>query len=300
MKIKNFDDLFQLVKMKPPKVLVIANGIDAHSLEAASEAVDLGLVNVLITGDMAKIETACDLLSVDYKKFSLFHCETPEQATKKAVDLVRDGKAGALMKGLIGTDVFMKAILNKEDGILPMGSLLSHVAVISNPLYPKLLLASDVAIVPLPIYEQKISMTMKLIQVAHQLGIEKPKVAFIAASEQVSEKMPACADAKRLTEYWENGHLGESVCFGPMALDVALDNESAQIKGIQSIVAGDADCLLFPNIESGNVFYKMNTKFCGAETAAIVCGTMVPTVLSSRGDSMKTKLYSIALASLIG
>jgi phosphate butyryltransferase len=204
------------------------------------------------------------------------------------------------MKGLVSTDVFMKAILNKEQGLLPEGALLTHVAMLNNNIYHKPLFVSDVAILPLPSLEQKKQMTHYLIEVAHKAGVAKPKVAFLAATEKVIAKMPACADAAELKKLWEAGAFNGSICDGPMALDLAVDKHAAEVKQFLSPVAGDADCLLFPNIESGNVFYKANTKFCNAIAAAIVMGTKVPTVLSSRGDSTDTKFYSIALAALIG
>jgi phosphotransacetylase len=204
------------------------------------------------------------------------------------------------MKGLVNTDVFMKAVLNKEKGLLPIGSLLSHITVFNIPQYPRLLIASDVAIIPLPTLAQKIIMTKYLVEVANKLGIAQPKIAFIAATEKVINSMPATCDAARLTEMAIAGEFGNALCEGPLSLDLAIDPESVRIKQFKSEVAGKADCLLFPNIESGNVFYKTNTKFCDAQTATVVFGTNNPIVLTSRGDSMTTKLNSIALAALLG
>lgn len=300
MEIKKLAELFQLLNSKPPKYLVIANGVDEHSLEAASNAVDKGIVKIILTGNKTDIVANCKNLGIVTTKFNIIDCASVEEATLQAVELARTGSANAIMKGLIGTEVFMKSILNKQSGLLTSGKLLTHITLIENRAYHKLLLVSDVAIIPLPNLDQKIEMTNALIEIAHQLGIDIPKVAFIAATEQVIEKMPACTDAFLLRKRWEDGVFPQSICAGPMALDLALDKHSAKIKNYNSPVAGDADCLLFPNIESGNVFYKTNTKLCNSETAAIVYGTSVPTVLSSRGDSMETKLYSIALAALIG
>jgi len=300
MLIEKLSDILTLVKSKPIKTLVIANGVDVHSIEAASNAVDLGIATVILTGNETQIQFECKGLGIDSSKFEIVNYHNAIDATNEAVKLVRRGNANALMKGLIGTDLFMKSILDKEYGILPVGALLTHITLLRNQAYHKPLLVSDVAIIPLPTLDQKREMTKILISVAHKLGIETPNVAFIAATEQVIEKMPACVDAFLLTKAWENGEFEKSVCCGPMALDLALDREAATIKNFTSPVAGNADCLLFPNIESGNVFYKVNTKLCNSETAAILYGALVPTVLSSRGDSMETKLYSIALAALIG
>lgn len=182
---------------------------------------------------------------------------------------------------------------------MDQGSILSHVSVLENPNYHKLLIVGDVAIIPLPDLKQKIAIVNYLIKVAQSLGIEKPKVALLAASEQVLPGMPACVDASIISKMAERGQIKGGIIEGPLALDVAIDKESAEIKGVKNQVAGDADCILFPNIESGNVFYKVNTKLCKGEQGAIVVGARVPVILSSRGDSVQTKLYSIALAALL-
>ena len=177
-------------------------------------------------------------------------------------------------------------------------AILTHVTVAENPGYYKLLIVGDVAIIPNPDLKQKITITNYLIRTAKALGIDKPKVALLAATEQMSASMQACVDAAIISKMADRGQIKGAYIDGPLALDVAIDKESAEIKKLGGEVAGDADCLLFPNIESGNVFYKSHTKLCGGELGAIVVGAKVPAILSSRGDSAKTKLYSIALAAL--
>ncbi|MBN2805611.1 MAG: hypothetical protein JXR22_03055 [Prolixibacteraceae bacterium] len=296
----DFSGLFQAVKHVEKRRLVVANGIDVHSLEAVAIAAKMGIVTVTITGNPTLIHESCHALSLSEDLYQIVPAENETAAVAAAVAMARNGTANLIMKGMISTDLFMKAILNKELGLLEKGSLLTHLTMMINPNYHKPLLLSDVAIIPLPALEQKIQICRYLIETAHRLGIHRPKVAFIAATEKVIEKMPATTDAFVLKQMWEQGLFAESACDGPMALDVAIDHEAAQIKNIASEVAGDADCLLFPNIESGNVFYKVNTKLCQSKTAAIVVGTKVPTVLSSRGDDTDTKLNSIALAALLG
>jgi phosphate butyryltransferase len=203
------------------------------------------------------------------------------------------------MKGLINSDVFIRAILNKKFGLLPPGGLLGHVAIIDNKSYHKLLIVSDVAVIPYPTLAQKIILVNYLIRVAVSLGINSPKVALLAPTEQVLESIPACVDAAKIKQMYLDGEFKGGIIDGPMAIDVALDKESAMIKNIHSEVAGDADCLLFPNIDAGNIFYKMNSKLCQSEQAAIMVGAKVPVVLSSRGDSAQTKLNSIVLAALM-
>lgn len=294
----DFSKAFELVKNNSKRHLVVANGVDKHTLEAVCSAVKKDMVSVSITGNKELIKKQSDLIG--FYNYSIIDCKNEADAISTAVMLARNGEADLIMKGLVGTDSFMRAILKKDEGLLPEGALLSHITMLINKAYHKPLFVGDVAIIPIPTLEQKKQITKYLIQIAKQFGIEKPKVAFIAASEKVINKMPACTDAFELTELWKKGFFLDSYCDGPMALDLAIDKESVIIKGFNSPVAGDADCILFPNIESGNVFYKTNTKLCNAEVGAIVIGTSVPVILSSRGDTTKTKLNSIAMAAMTG
>jgi phosphotransacetylase len=300
MEKTGFSFLFEKLKNQSPKKLVVANGVDMHTLEAVRRAVDEKIVSVIITGAKETVINNCSKAGIAENLYEIENCDTEDAAVLRAVEIARAGKADLIMKGLVSTDVFMKAVLNKEKGLLPKGALLSHVAMLNNNVYHKPLFISDVAILPLPNLEQKKQMTKYLIEVAQKAGVERPKVAFLAATEKVIAKMPACADAAELKKMWKEAAFGNSICDGPMALDLAVDKHAADVKNFSSPVAGDADCLLFPNIESGNIFYKANTIFCNASAAAIVMGTNVPAVLSSRGDSSDTKFYSIALAALIG
>ena len=203
------------------------------------------------------------------------------------------------MKGLCSTDKFLRAILNKETGLLPPKGLLSHVGVIENPNYHKLLFMSDMAVVPLPDFRQKVRISGFLLGVARSFGIAKPKIAFMAASEQMLDSMPACVEAAMLAKMADRGQLGSCIGDGPLALDVAVDAESVAIKKLVSPVAGDADCLLFPNIESANVFWKSNSKLAlGVRQAGMLVGTTAPCILASRADSVDTKLNSIAEAAM--
>jgi len=300
MAISDFHKLFESLNGTNKRRLVIANGIDLHSIEAASLASRIGYVTVLITGNRDVFEKQCLIAGISPSDFKFLNCDSEEEALKKAVELVHEKEADLIMKGLVNSDKFLKALLDKQKGLIDKGTLLSHITLIFNPVYGKSLLVSDVAIIPLPSFKQKVILTKYLIDIAHKLGVTVPKVAFIAATEQVLQGMVATVDAGELKKMWESGQFPNSICDGPMGLDLAIDKESAEIKNYKSSVAGEADCLLFPNIESGNVFYKTNTKLGGAQTAAIVVGAKVPVVLSSRGDSMETKLNSIAFAALIG
>ena len=298
MKITKLDHMLEVLKSSPKKRLVCAYANDEHSISAVNMAIDLGLVEGTLVGDSAQIEKVCSEHKIDVKKFKVVHEPDEMKAAYKAVELINAGEGNLLMKGLVSTDKYMRAILDKEKGLMPKGAILSHVTVVQNPNYHKLLIVGDVAILPAPELHEKVAITNYLIHTAHALGIEKPKVAIIGASEQVSGKMTSSMDAAVISKMADRGQIKGAYVDGPLALDAAIDKESAEIKKIGGHVAGDADCLVFPNIEAGNVFYKMNTKLAQGELGAMVVGARVPAVLSSRGDSTQTKLYSIALAAL--
>ncbi|MBR1643914.1 MAG: phosphate butyryltransferase [Bacteroidales bacterium] len=298
--ITKLDDLLEVVKTKSKKRLVAAYANDAHTIGAVNQAVERGIVDATLVGDIDTIKKVCAEEGIDVNRFELVQEADETKAGVKAVELINAGKGNILMKGLLSTDKYMRAILNKEKGLMPgkKSDMLTHIAVFDIPSYHKLLVCSDVAIIPDPDFKQKQSILNYLISTAKTLDIATPKVAVVAATEQVSVGMRACSEAAWLAMMGQRGQIKGAIIDGPLALDVAIDKESATIKKLKGEVAGDADCLLFPNIESGNVFYKACTKFAGAELACMVVGAKVPCVLSSRGDSMQTKLYSIALAAL--
>ena len=299
MEIRKLSEIFTHLQKRSRKRLVAVNAVDEHTIEAVSTAIDMGIVEGILTGAPDVILAVCFKLGIDPGKFSIEPAASEDEAAIRAAVLLSEGKADLMMKGLLSTDKFLRALLNKEFNLLPPKGILSHVAVMELENYHKLLVVSDVAIIPYPDLSQKIAMAGYLISTAKALGIKNPKVAVIAATEQVLASVPACTDAAIISKMAERGQIKGGVIDGPMALDVAIDKSSAVIKNITSPVAGDADCLLFPNIDAGNVFYKMGARLCKSEQAAIVAGAKVPVVLSSRGDSMQTKLCSIALAALL-
>src|SRR5680860_1193506 len=297
--LKNFNDLLEAARKQPEKRLVVVNGVDENTLEALNDAVEMGFVKPILTGDKNEIETALKALNIDISKYEIIDAKSLKEATEKAVELVNEGKADLIMKGMVSTDKFMRVLLKKEYGLVPSQGTLSHISVMDNPNYHKLLIFSDAGVIPYPDLKQKILMTGYLIQAAQRLGIQNPKVAVIAPTEQIIISIQSCMDGATIAKMSEHGQIEGGMVDGPMALDVAINRASAEIKGFTSPVAGDADCLLFPNIDAANVFYKTNSKLCNAEMSGIIAGAKVPAVVSSRGDSEKTKLNSIALASLI-
>lgn len=299
MPITKLDQMFDALKSRPRKRMVAAWPNDAHSIGAIHEAENLGIIDGILIGDEVAIKKTCSELGIDPATFTIIHADSDVAAATRACAMINAGEGDFLMKGLISTDRYMRAILNKETGLMNPGAVLSHVTVIEPPTYHKLLIVGDVAVIPLPDLNQKVAITNYLIKAAHMLGIEKPKVALLAVSEQVLPKIPSCVDAAIIAKMADREQIKGALVEGPLGMDIIIDKESAEIKGMKSAVCGDADCILFPAVEAGNVFYKTMTKFCGASLGAVVMGARVPAVLSSRGDSEQVKLYSIALAAML-
>jgi phosphate butyryltransferase len=299
MRINTLADLLHAVKALPHKRLAVAWANDAHTLEAVHAAVEAGLVEAILVGDEPLMKQVCQEQGFPQGRFRFIHAATEQEAAAAAVALVRSGEAQLLMKGLLSTELYMRAILHKELGLLNPGAVLSHVTVMEHPGHLKLLIAGDVAVLPEPDLKEKLAILGYLVRTAKALGIEIPKVAVLSASEHVQPKLRSSTEAALIAKMADRGQVKGCLVDGPLSLDAAIDAEAARIKSIGGPVAGDADCLLFPNLEAGNTFYKAGTKLGGAETAAYVAGARVPCILSSRGDSPRTKLCSIALGALL-
>lgn len=297
--IRTLPQLIAQLKGAPSRRLAIAAGHDPNSIQAAARAAAEDIAEVVLVGHRARIEALCQEHGIDPTIFRIVDEADDVRAGVIARDMVREGQADVLMKGLIGTDKYMHLILDKEKGLLPKGSVLTHVTVLDMPAYQKehgkLLFVGDVAIIPAPDLPTKIKITACLIEVARSFGIEKPRVALIAANEKVSDKMPATLDAAIISKMGDRGQLANAIIDGPLALDVAISPEACAIKGLSSPVGGAADVLVFPDINAGNVFYKAGTYLAGGSLAAAVIGTSAPCILTSRADSEDSKFYSIAL-----
>lgn len=299
MNINKLQDMFVALEGKPKKNLVAAYANDDHTIGALYQAVEKGIINATLVGDEEEIKKVCAENSYDVAKFIIVHETVDVKAAARAVELIHEGKGEMLMKGLVSTDKFMRAILNKEKGLLPYKGTLSHVTVVENDNYKKLLVVGDVAIIPQPDLKQKITITNNVAQTARALGIANPKVALVSATEQVLAQMESNVEFAVISKMNQRGQIKGCVVDGPLSIDAAIDEEAVKIKKVVSPVAGDADCLVFPNIEAGNVFYKTCTKLAKARIAALVLGAKVPTILSSRGDTTQDKLNSIALSCLL-
>ncbi len=297
--ITNLSQIVLEARQRGRKRLAVAFANDEHTLQAAANAASEGIADVTLYGDSDLIIANCAKIGIDSSIFNIIDCKRDTECVAMAVKAAVNGDADIIMKGLVSTDKYMRGILNKEAGLFPSGGLLSHVSVFELPGRNKLLCVADVAVIPLPDFKQKTKIIGYLANTARSLGVDTPKIAAIAPSEQLLPSVTSSTDAAILAKMADRGQLGNIILDGPLSLDVALYPEVAEEKKVKgSRVAGDADCLLFPNIESGNVFFKSATHMGKSEVAAIVVGTKVPCVLTSRGDTPQSKLFSIALACL--
>ncbi len=298
--IRSLEAMTEHVRGRENRTLAVAAGHDPATIEAAARAAREGICRVVLVADPERVESLCGEKGIDPGLFRVAEEKDEKEAARKAVEMVRRREAQVLMKGLLGTEKYMRAILDKEKGLLPKGALLTHLTVMEVPALDRLLFVSDVAIIPAPDLDQKVRILSYAAGAARKFGIERPKAAILAATEKVSPKMPATIDAAVLAQMARRGQIQEVQVDGPLALDVAISGEAARVKGVESPVAGKADILIFPNIEAGNIFYKAVTKLAGGRLGAVVAGAAAPCVLTSRADDEETKFLSIVLGCLLG
>lgn len=293
MKTTNLEDLLRKDRQEKMKLVVVA-AHDKEVLEAVYDSIKLDLIEVILIGDLRKIEDIRRLIGWDGDVEIIDEADI-KLASEIGVKLVSQSKADFIMKGLVDTSILLKAVLNREWG-LRTDSLLSHVMVYQVDSYHKLLSLTDGGMNMYPGLEEKMKIIENASEVHRALGLDQIKVACLAAKEKVNEKMPATVDCGKLKEAYINGEFSEDIIVdGPLALDLAISKEAAEIKSYKSQVAGDADMLLVPNIEMGNGIGKSISYFGGGKSAGIVMGASAPIVLTSRADDHYTKLYSIAL-----
>lgn len=295
--IKSFDDVLNIAKSRSTKKVAVACAQDEPVLEAVHNAKELGIINAVLVGDKGKIENSAKTIGMDLKDYEIIDEKDRTKAAAKAVEMVSSGNADMVMKGLIDTATFLRAVLDKEKG-LRTGKLLSHVAVFDVPALERIILLTDAAMNIAPDLMTKKQIIENAVHVAHAIGIEKPKVACICAVEVVNPDMQPTLDAAALSKMNDRGQIKGCIVDGPLAIDNAISMEAAKHKGISSPVAGCADIILVPNIETGNVMYKTLTYTSNAKNGGILAGAAAPVILTSRADSDESKLYSIALASL--
>lgn len=295
---KNFESLFKMALEKGSRKVAVAVAQDEDVLGAIKAAYERGIAVPILVGDKESIERISERIGFDIDGIEIIDEKDAALAARKATSLVSSGQAQVLMKGLIDTSVLMKQVLDPEIG-LRTGSVISHVAVFDVPTYHKVFIVTDAAMIIAPDLKQKKQIIENAVKLAHAINIPNPKVAVLAAKEKVSDKMEATVHAKALTDMNRAGEINGCIVDGPLALDNAVSKESARIKGIDSEVAGDADILLAPDIEAGNILYKSLSFLGNAKSAGLIVGTSKPIVLTSRADSEETKLNSIVLAILM-
>lgn len=292
--IQNFTQLTAHLRQRQcRKRIAVVCANDPNTEYAVTRALEEGIAEFLMIGEQKILDRYphSDLIQA-------IHVEAPDEAARKAVEMIRKGEADILMKGIINTDNLLHAILDKEKGLLPQGKILTHLAIMEIPSYHKLLFFSDAAVIPRPTLRQRIEMIWYAIHTCHRFGIKRPRVALIHCTEKVSAKFPHSLDYINIVELAEAGEFGDAIIDGPLDVRTACERASGDIKGIASPINGEADVLIFPNIEAGNAFYKSVSLFAKAEMAGTLQGPLRPVVLPSRSDSGLSKYYSMAMACL--
>ena len=295
---KSFEELISKANQKTLKKVSVSNAQDEPVLQAVKAAKEQNIATAILVGDEAKIREIAASIDMDLTDFEIINEPDTEAAALKAVELVHNGKADILLKGLLETKTFLKSVLNKEVG-LRTGKMLSHVCVFEIEGINRLLFFTDVAFNTYPTLADKVNIINNAVEVAHACGIECPKVAPLCAVETVNPKMLPTVDADNLTKMYEGGDFKGCQIYGPLSMDLAIDPEAAVHKGVTNPVAGHADILLFPNIDAGNITYKILVRTAKVKIGNVLVGTRAPVVLTSRSDDFETKLNSIALATVI-
>lgn len=295
--MKRMEEILQGAKKVGPKTVAVAVAEDPHVLHAVEDARTEGIISGILIGNKSKILGILKDIGVDPGNYEIIDAADNDEACRGAVALVKQNKASTLMKGKVDTSVILRAIINKETG-LGGGGLISHVGVLKVDKYDKLFLLSDSAVNIFPDFDSLVKIVENSVTLAHALDIENPKVAMICPVEKVNPKIESTVNAAKMAELNEQGVITGCVIGGPFALDNAVSLEAAQGKGIVHPVAGEADILIVPNLEVGNVLIKSMEYFAHTEKAGILMGAGVPIILTSRASTSISKLNSIALAVL--
>ena len=296
---KTYDDLLAKVAACPVKKVAVACAQDDAVLEAVKAAKERNIADAILVGDEQKIKTIADVLKMNIKDFEIIDVKDTYEAALTAVKLVHDGKADMYMKGLIDTKSFLKSVLDKEVG-LRTDKTLSHVCVFDIEGIDRLLFLSDVAFIPYPDLETKANIIRNTVEIAQACGVDNPKVAPLAAVDVVNPKMPCTVEAEELTKMNEAGDIKDCIVDGPLSLDLAIEPQAAFHKGTTDRkIVGDADILLFPDIQAGNITYKSLVHTAPCKNGNILTGTKAPVILTSRSDEFEAKVNSIALGAVV-
>jgi phosphate butyryltransferase len=298
--IKTLDQMvLKVLELKKKHRIAIAWAQDSNTIGAIHKAVIDGFVEAILFGQSSEIKKLCRDRHIDEKLFTIVDIENETKASLKAVEYAKKGDAEIVMKGLVGTDKFLKAVMDKENGIMIPNAVLSYVGVMEIPAYHKLLFITDPAVIPFPDLDQKIAMAGYAAEMAHRFGIKKPKIALIGASEKMSRHFGNSIDYSIMCKMADRGQIKDCIMDGPLDLFLACDKNSIEVKGVETPVNGDADILLFPSLESSNPFYKGLMLFANGELAGLIRGTVKPVIVMSRSESEKSKYFCIALSCLL-
>ncbi len=298
--IRSLDQMVEYLRESgKKKKIAVAYAQDPNTIGAVAKAIAEGFVEAVMIGDEAEIRNKAKEEGINPDVFTIVHIPNDVAATAEAVRMARADEVDVVMKGLVGTDKFLKAVLNKEHGLLPPKAVMSYVCALDLPKYDKLLFVSDTAVLPFPDLNQKIAMVNYSVKMARKFGIEKPKVALISATEKPNTAFPSSIDDTIICKMADRGQIKDCIVDGPLDVFLACDPASVEIKGIPTPIKGEADCLVFPSLEACNSFYKGLMLFAGGELAGLIQGTTKPVVVMSRSESEKSKYYCIALSVLI-
>lgn len=299
MTITNFEKLVDLLYRRGTrKRIAVVNGIDNHTQRAIEMALDEGIADIIFVGgrDVISRNQICPHFTTHV---SYVDAADPDDAARRAVELIREGNADILMKGKLNTDNLLRAVLDRDKGMLPKGNVLTQITLADIPTFPRMLLFSDAAVIPFPTQEQRIAQVRYVVHAWHIMGVECPRVSLIHCSEKVDARhFPYTAGYADIKHMAERGDFGKCIVDGPLDLSTSCSPEALAVKGISSPLEGRADALILPDIETGNVLHKSLALFARARTASVLQGALAPVVLPSRGDSIEGKFLSIALAAL--
>ena len=289
----------KVLSLKKRHRIAVAWAQDTNTIGALEKAVKKGFIEAILVGNPSAIKKVCDKEGIDRNIFTLVESENESHASAAAVMLAKTGEADIVMKGLVGTDKFLKAVMDKEKGLMLPNAVLSYVCALDIPAYNKLLFITDPAVIPFPDLDQKIAMAGYAIEMAKKFGIKKPRIALIGASEKMSRHFSSSADYSVMCKMADRNQIKDCIMDGPLDLFLACDRNSPAIKGVETPINGEADILLFPSIESCNPFYKGLMLFAQGELAGLIRGTEKPVIVMSRSESEKSKYYCIALSCMM-
>jgi phosphate acetyltransferase len=292
---EKYQRLIDTARSLAPVTTAVAHPCDESSLSGAVDAAKLGLIVPILVGPKAKIEATAKACKLDISRFEIVDAPHSHAAAERAVELVREGRAEALMKGSLHTDELMGAVVRKDTG-LRTARRISHCFVMDVPTHPDTLIISDAAVNIAPTLEDKVDIVQNAIDLAHALRMPQVRVAILSAMETVNPQVPSTVEAAALCKMADRGQITGAVLDGPLALDNAISLEAAQIKKIDSPVAGRANVLIVPDLEAGNMLAKSLSFLAKADCAGVVLGAKVPIILTSRADSVMARLASCAVA----